>query len=1164
MNSATRAIAVLAALGSLVALPSRAVAVTCSVITTVDQMPSVTGSLRWCVEDIGNSDGVATDIVFNLSGSSPHVISLVDELEITEANTTIDGTTQSGYVAATSSTAAVHSVVLDASISAGATILNLNGGLASIEGLEFRNQTSGVPAAPDYAIEVRSSDNEIYASRIHSSDAGILVTPGRSGNIIGSATAADRNVVEGCATGPGIALQEPGAGNVLEGNTLTGNQSYGVLAAYDQGATSDAVDIIGNLITQNGVGGVTAHQVPVSITGNNQILNNSGYGIAATNEVSGAINIVFGEVYFEVEGNTIDSNTGPGVVIGGAEFQVLSNTITNNAGFGVYAASSLGPDDSPTATADDAIAHGLIGYTGQKNTIQGNVGGIIVVDASTNANAGPPIPDLDDANTLGGNTGNVEIGVLWPGNFVLENYFGSPLQQLSVDLWSAGGSTGGGTLLESGVTDLDGNFTPPSQPSYDPLKVSTWMLVPSLIVLDLGGPPLTRLDLAPHEIEVEDAPWYNTAYAWDGTGGASGPKVGTCVVAFGACRNQSLVERTDITCEEEFGAVTPTNPRPYTCFTANVPVTGDTREVAVCEPNNLPSGERPLVIGLHGGGPTGVTSITKSNGGCQMLKLAVRDGFIVAFPLGNTRVDNNSATRGWRDCRTSTGIDPIDNTNDVEFITNLVPHLENLDLNSQRYDENRLYVWGVSNGAMMTYRLIRQIQPNAFGSGTGTPAFAGVATIIGNEPQRNNPPEIAADPSINTDEVGNECFGSSPPSPLGDLLIMNGTADKQVRYSGGWVSSNSPSSLTMPGDAHLGAVRATTLLSNGVDDTRWGSESSVAYWANQMSIPFGNLATADEFVFADKTPVGSGTPVPGEDNSTVGLRVDGDPSPTSRLIRTYVVEGGGHQVPGTENIQALGNDLQNCYPGLNPENFLGCVNRDIYMAEEVWNSFQPRRLWEDFEAGTSPFGFGGESIVPPTTATIQPDTAARMGALDSAVGLKIGPLHQGATAVLFDDFSSAPLSSFRARFWIGTEQLTISSSPSAYIAPIAILNSSTSGAIVRIYNVGGNYVARADLDGTAGPMGPDLPLVPNGDTLLEVQWKADSGAGSTSDAYFCVRRIDEFSTYSSVPAGPTESCMEGFNPSPNSIDRVRFGASVSGSASVTGDLYLDGYESYVP
>lgn len=106
-------------------------------------------------------------------------------------------------------------------------------------------------------------------------------------------------------------------------------------------------------------------------------------------------------------------------------------------------------------------------------------------------------------------------------------------------------------------------------------------------------------------------------------------------------------------------------------------------------PSSLPQGARaPLVVMLHGGYGTGAQA-ERSYGWDQQ---AERGRFIVAYPDGYRRAWNAGMCCGPARSQ---------HLDDVGFIAAMVRQIEQ----TQNADPGRIYIAGMSNGAMMAYRL---------------------------------------------------------------------------------------------------------------------------------------------------------------------------------------------------------------------------------------------------------------------------------------------------------------------------------------------------------------------------------------------------------------------------------------------------------------------------
>jgi len=153
----------------------------------------------------------------------------------------------------------------------------------------------------------------------------------------------------------------------------------------------------------------------------------------------------------------------------------------------------------------------------------------------------------------------------------------------------------------------------------------------------------------------------------------------------------------------------------------------------------LPSrqGPAPTILVLHG--QTSTAAWTAENSGFAETAAAHR--FTAVFPQG--------IRKQWNDGREAqaAGID------DVGFLHRLVTALVGRGL----ADPKQIYIAGVSNGGMMTFRMLCE----------SSELFAGAATVIANMPTR----------------IGARC---APRKPV-PIVMFNGTNDPLVPYDGGGV-----------------------------------------------------------------------------------------------------------------------------------------------------------------------------------------------------------------------------------------------------------------------------------------------------------------------------------------------------------------------------------------
>jgi polyhydroxybutyrate depolymerase len=154
----------------------------------------------------------------------------------------------------------------------------------------------------------------------------------------------------------------------------------------------------------------------------------------------------------------------------------------------------------------------------------------------------------------------------------------------------------------------------------------------------------------------------------------------------------------------------------------------------------------PLVIVLHGGGGKGKSMVKLTNSGFD--KLSDKKGFIVVYPDG---IDKH-----WNDDRngSETGyVTHEKNIDDVGFISALIDEL----IMKYNIDSKRVYVTGMSNGAIMSYRLGCELSGK----------IAAIAPVAGNIPENLQ-----------------NCRPSNPVP----VLAINGDKDPLVPYDGGEVT----------------------------------------------------------------------------------------------------------------------------------------------------------------------------------------------------------------------------------------------------------------------------------------------------------------------------------------------------------------------------------------
>ena len=164
---------------------------------------------------------------------------------------------------------------------------------------------------------------------------------------------------------------------------------------------------------------------------------------------------------------------------------------------------------------------------------------------------------------------------------------------------------------------------------------------------------------------------------------------------------------------------------------------------------------KPLIIALHGNRGTGAQFANSGN----WRALAARHDVMIALPDG--------LNKAWNDGRAGAeirGNQTPAGTDDVAFLTTLAERLVADGL----ADRKRLYVTGISNGGMMTYRMLCE-RPDLFAAGAAVIANLTETTLARCKPARPVP-----------------------------VLIMNGTEDKLVpheRQQGGYIGTLATASV---------------------------------------------------------------------------------------------------------------------------------------------------------------------------------------------------------------------------------------------------------------------------------------------------------------------------------------------------------------------------------
>jgi polyhydroxybutyrate depolymerase len=183
----------------------------------------------------------------------------------------------------------------------------------------------------------------------------------------------------------------------------------------------------------------------------------------------------------------------------------------------------------------------------------------------------------------------------------------------------------------------------------------------------------------------------------------------------------------------------------------NIEVGGRQREYLVVAPHGARAGAKPLVLVLHGHLGTAANALGAGVAPSPLsawLDIAEREKVLVVALQGLKGADNRT---GWHDCRAEETDNP--RVDDVAFAANLVQQF----VADGSADPRRIYVMGMSNGAMMTLRLALEMRP----------APAAVAAAAGTMAEHSN------------------CV-TAPSRPV-SVLLIHGTEDPLVPYAGGGV-----------------------------------------------------------------------------------------------------------------------------------------------------------------------------------------------------------------------------------------------------------------------------------------------------------------------------------------------------------------------------------------
>jgi polyhydroxybutyrate depolymerase len=171
---------------------------------------------------------------------------------------------------------------------------------------------------------------------------------------------------------------------------------------------------------------------------------------------------------------------------------------------------------------------------------------------------------------------------------------------------------------------------------------------------------------------------------------------------------------------------------------------GAERSYFVHYPGNKPPAKpKPVVFVLHGGGGADAEEMARRTG---LNRLADREDFLVVYPMGIDGQWNDGRGKTFRQAKDNTHVD------DVGFIGTVIHTF----ICKGHADPSRIYVMGLSNGGMMTYRLGVELGDR----------LAAIAAVIANLPEN---------------------IAQRKPVRGLPVLIMNGTDDPMMPWNGGAV-----------------------------------------------------------------------------------------------------------------------------------------------------------------------------------------------------------------------------------------------------------------------------------------------------------------------------------------------------------------------------------------
>ena len=423
--------------GVLLFKPQVAKAATYTVTSTAD---AGAGTLRQAITDANASVGVADVIAFNIAGPGPHTISPTSALPTITDQVTIDGTTQSGWVA----NSAVAPNPFNGTIMI--EIDGTNSGGASDNGLLFSAGSDGsivrglvINRFNQDGISIFDASNITIAGNYLGTSVDGLTDLGNEArglgssigtssdnNIVGGLNPEDRNIISGNsdAGGPngneGISICDVCDNWTIQGNYV-GVDATGLVAMPNESNgigvnTGGTGNIIGgtatgaaNVLSGNGTGGMEAgdgsivqgNLVGVGYNGLTDVGNsNMGISMRGGNTVGGNT---------EAARNIISGNNNLGLLIGGSNNTIQGNYIGTNMNGEVS-----GVGNTNAGLLFLASDNNMVGGTNsnQTNVIAGNGAGVIATSLAGSGGLNNSLLGNKIYNNSGGGISTLGIDLL--------------------------------------------------------------------------------------------------------------------------------------------------------------------------------------------------------------------------------------------------------------------------------------------------------------------------------------------------------------------------------------------------------------------------------------------------------------------------------------------------------------------------------------------------------------------------------------------------------------------------------------------------------------------------------------------------------------------------------------------------------------------------------